>query len=134
MPWISRRGAYNLTPTAEELANYDFTDKSSLVGEVWRINIAFIVLVSVFVSLRVFTRASITRQFFVDDVLAIFATLFILVSSATSIVATRYGLGMHVWNLEPPLDSIMVNIQRCVQVCFCQSQSLSSSKLSVADP
>jgi hypothetical protein len=111
-----KRGAYSLTPTPEELAKYDFNDKSSLAQTVWNVNITFIVLVGVIVGLRAFTRASVTGRFFIDDVLAIFAAFFTIVSATMSLVATRFGLGMHVWNLTPPLDNIMENIKHCVQV------------------
>ena len=115
---FAKRGAVSLTPSAEDLAKYDFSDKSTLAPTVWHVNITFIVLVGVVVSLRAFTRAHMTGRFFVDDVLAIFAALFIIVSASTSIVATRYGLGMHVWNLTPPVENIMENIKRCVQLMF----------------
>ncbi|KAK3358723.1 hypothetical protein B0T25DRAFT_73868 [Lasiosphaeria hispida] len=118
MPVFSERGAYNIIPGPEELAKYDFNDKSSLSGTVWRVNVAFMVLVGVVVSLRVFARASMTQQFFADDILAIFAALFTLVSSATSIVATKYGLGDHVWNLAPPIEHIMDSIKHCVQLMY----------------
>ena len=109
-------GVYSLMPSPEELARYDFNDKSSLASLVWRVNITFIVLVGIVVSMRVFTRAYMTRQFFIDDYLVVFAALFTIVSATTSLVATRYGLGSHVWNLTPPIENMMEDIKHCVQV------------------
>ena len=84
----------------EELAKIDFSDKSSLAQSVWNVNITFMVLVAVVVSLRIFTRAHMTSHFFADDVLAIFAAVFIVVSASCALAATRFGLGEHVWNLK----------------------------------
>ncbi|KAK5651679.1 hypothetical protein OQA88_11745 [Cercophora sp. LCS_1] len=118
MTSLPKRGAVGLMPPPEELARYDFNDRSSLESTIWTVNITFIVLLTVVVSLRAFTRAHMTGRFFADDYLAIFAALFIIVSSGTSIAATRYGLGQHVWNLEPPLENIMDNVKKCVQLMF----------------
>ena len=100
----------------EELANIDFSDKSSHASSVWSVNITFIVLVGIIVSMRVFTRAQMTGRFFADDVLAVFATLFIIISASCALVATRFGLGQHVWNLPPPLTLIEETVKKCVQV------------------
>lgn len=116
MPGLTKRGSFNVIPSPEELAKYDFSDKSSLTSTIWNVNITFIVLVGVVILLRVYTRARMTGHFFVDDVLAIFAAVFTLVSASTSLVATRYGLGMHVWNLPLPVENVMENVKQCVQV------------------
>lgn len=100
----------------KELAKIDFSDKSSLAGSVRNVNITFMVLVAVIVSMRVFTRAHMTSNFFADDVLAIFAALCIVVSASCALAATRYGLGEHVWNLTPPLEFIEETVKKCVQV------------------
>jgi hypothetical protein len=113
------RDIADVIPSIDELLkNYDITDKSSLTSMVWNVNITFIVLVSVVMLLRLYTRAWITHQFFVDDVLAIFASLFILVSSATSLVATNYGLGKHVWNIPFPYENIIFSVKKCVQLMY----------------
>ncbi|KAM7194241.1 hypothetical protein V8F33_007387 [Rhypophila sp. PSN 637] len=104
-----------LMPNTGELAQYDFTDKSTLTPAIWNVNLTFIVLVSVVVSLRVFTRAYMTKHFFADDVLTIIAAVFIIVSAATALAATKYGLGLHVWNLPQPMFE---NITQCVQLMF----------------
>lgn len=104
-----------LMPSAGELAQYDFTEKTTLAPVIWRVNLTFMVLVGVVVSLRVFTRAYMTKHFFADDVLTIIAAAFILVSASTALVATNYGLGLHVWNLPQPMFE---NITQCVQVSW----------------
>ncbi|KAK0653064.1 hypothetical protein B0T16DRAFT_110725 [Cercophora newfieldiana] len=114
----SRRDINDVIPSAEDLKNYDLTDKSSLTGMIWQVNITFIVLVSVVMLLRLYTRARITHQFFVDDILAIFAALFILVSSATSLVATQYGLGKHIWNIPFPFENVIFSVKKCVQLMY----------------
>ncbi|KAK3326898.1 hypothetical protein B0H66DRAFT_638090 [Apodospora peruviana] len=105
----------NLIPSTDELAQYDFTDKSSLAPAVWHVNLTFIVLVGVAVSLRIFTRAYMTRHFFIDDVLAVFAALFTMISASTALTATRYGLGLHVWNVQQPM---LENLTNCVQLMY----------------
>ncbi|KAK0755136.1 hypothetical protein B0T18DRAFT_300858, partial [Schizothecium vesticola] len=102
----------------EELAKIDFSDKSSLSESVWNVNITFMVLVAVIVSMRIFTRAHMTSNFFADDVLAIFAAVFIVVSASCALAATRFGLGEHVWNLPPPLALMEETIKKCVQLMF----------------
>ncbi|KAK3369815.1 hypothetical protein B0H63DRAFT_303061 [Podospora didyma] len=102
----------------EELAKYDFSDKSTLAPAIWRVNLVFIVLVGIVISLRIFTRAYMTKHYFVDDVLAVFAAVFTLVSASTALVATQYGLGQHVWNLPLPLSSILDNITHCVKLLY----------------
>lgn len=117
------RNTFNpqLIPSSGELARYDFSDKTSLAPSIWHVNLTFIVLVGVVVSLRICTRAYITKHFFADDWLAVIAAAFILVSASTALVATKYGLGLHVWNLQQPMfDKIM----QCVQVCTSQGFSL----------
>ncbi|KAK4443072.1 hypothetical protein QBC34DRAFT_337518 [Podospora aff. communis PSN243] len=113
------RDIADVIPSIDELLkNYDITDKSSLTSMIWNVNITFIVLVSVVMVLRLYTRAWITHQFFIDDVLAIFASLFILVSSATALVATNYGLGKHVWNIPWPYENIINTVKTCVQLMY----------------
>jgi len=114
----AKRDITDVIPSAEELAKYDLNDKSSLTAMVWQVNVTFMVLVSLVMGLRIFTRAHITGQFFADDVLAIFAAIFTLVSSATSIAATQYGLGMHVWNLPLPFDNVISLVKNCVQLMY----------------
>ncbi|KAM7185221.1 hypothetical protein V8F20_011903 [Naviculisporaceae sp. PSN 640] len=113
----SERSSFNpqLMPSTGELAQYDFTDKTTLAPAIWVVNLTFIILVSLVVSLRVFTRAFLTKHFFVDDWLTIIAATFILLSASTALVATKYGLGLHVWNLPQP---IFENIRTCVQLMF----------------
>lgn len=109
------RSSFNpqLMPSTGELEQYDFTDKTTLAPAIWNVNLTFIVLVSLVVSLRVFTRAYLTEHFFVDDVLTVIAAVCILVSASTALVATKYGLGLHVWNLPQPMFE---NIMNCIQV------------------
>src|SRR5689334_8856791 len=122
MSAFSRRDVEDVLPgfNIEDFLKYgyDITDQSSLVSMVWNVNITFIVLVSVFMLLRLYTRARITHQFFVDDVLAILAAICILVSSATAMSATQYGLGKHVWNIPLPFANIVTSIMKCVQLMF----------------
>lgn len=108
-------GSFTSIPP-EELAKIDFSDKSSIAASVRNVNITFMVLVAVIVSMRIFTRAHMTSNFFADDVLAIFAALCIVVSASCALAATRYGLGEHVWNLTPPLAFIEETVKKCVQV------------------
>ncbi|KAK3327030.1 hypothetical protein B0T19DRAFT_151123 [Cercophora scortea] len=110
--------AVDLIPSADDLTHYDFSDKSTLAPAIWQVNLTFSVVIGVVVTLRVFTRAFLTRHFFIDDILIVFAALFTLVSATTALVATRYGLGMHVWNLPPPLDNMMDMLKHCVQLMY----------------
>ncbi|KAK3365498.1 hypothetical protein B0T24DRAFT_723232 [Lasiosphaeria ovina] len=105
-------------PSIQDLAQYDLSDRSTSAPVIWRVNLTFIVLVGVVVSLRIFTRAFITRHFFADDVLAVFAAIFTLVSASTALAATEYGLGMHVWNLPPPISNMVDMITHCVKLMF----------------
>ncbi|KAK0629461.1 hypothetical protein B0T17DRAFT_457636, partial [Bombardia bombarda] len=114
----SERETFSPIPSTDDLSKYDLSDKSTLAPAIWQVNLTFIVLVGVVVSLRIFTRAYITRHFFVDDILAVVAAISTLVSSSTALAATRYGLGMHVWNLPLPVDNILDMIKHCVQLMY----------------
>ena len=105
-----------ITNDGWDLSGVDLSDKTSLAPDIWRVNLPLIVLVGVVVSLRVFTRAYLTGHLFVDDILAIMATVFTLGSASTALIGTRYGLGNHVWNLPLPVSNIMEMVTRCVQV------------------
>ncbi|KAK3935586.1 hypothetical protein QBC46DRAFT_46352 [Diplogelasinospora grovesii] len=108
----------NIFFSPEQVAQIDWNYHSTLAPAIWRVNLTFIVLVGVVVSLRIFTRAYITRHFFVDDVLIVFAAIFTLVSSSTALAATRYGLGQHVWNLPMPVENMLDELKHCVQLMF----------------
>lgn len=53
--------------TPEEIAQIDFNDHSTVAPAVWAVNVTFMVLVGIVVALRIYTRACITKQFFIDD-------------------------------------------------------------------
>ncbi|KAL1848876.1 hypothetical protein VTK73DRAFT_10058 [Phialemonium thermophilum] len=118
MPLRLLQRAYSVLPTPDELDQIDLDNHSSLVASVYAVNIVFLVLASAIVALRLYTRACLTKQFFIDDALAILAVASILICTCVALVATRYGLGRHVWDLPMPLSHILHDTKRCVQLMF----------------
>ena len=64
---VIRGREYSFPLSGDDWDQIDLNDHSTIAPEVWRINLTFIVLVGIVVSLRISTRALMIRQLFLDD-------------------------------------------------------------------
>jgi hypothetical protein len=121
--------------TPEQLSQIDFSQKSDISNIVLIVSGIVIALLGTVVPLRLWIRKRVTGRWFLDDFLVIFATIFTLVVCACSIagtmsrlyvwpvfkvltpfVATKSGLGKHIWNLD--FLNIFTILKNCIQLMF----------------
>ncbi|KAJ9609042.1 hypothetical protein H2200_006813 [Cladophialophora chaetospira] len=97
-----------------------FLPHDSYVGEIYRVNIAFICANSIIILIRLAVRGFVVKHVAVDDYLMVAAGLCANVFSALAIVGIRYGLGKHIYDL--PQDSqILSNTKNVIQTLWiCQ--------------
>ncbi|OCK94201.1 uncharacterized protein K441DRAFT_637026 [Cenococcum geophilum 1.58] len=116
-----------------DISQFDFGDHSTNKGAILKVTITSIILVSLVVVVRALVRAYIVRRVFLDDVLIIFGAVFTVALSATTLAATKYGLGQHVWNLD--LTNILSETKHCIQLLFVcylfYACAISFTKLSI---
>ncbi|EXJ95388.1 hypothetical protein A1O1_00509 [Capronia coronata CBS 617.96] len=79
---------------------------NSSVGELYRLNIAFIAVTSTIIGLRLVVRIFVVKHVAADDFLMVAAGLFATTFSAMAIVGIRYGLGKHIWDLPQDVQFI----------------------------
>ncbi|ROV92972.1 hypothetical protein VMCG_08978 [Cytospora schulzeri] len=89
----------------------DQGDVDSRQNILYALNITFMALILVVMSVRMYVRLFISRKIALDDVLMIIGTVFTFGLSIASIIAATYGVGLHVadippQNLRPMLQSI----------------------------
>ena len=60
---------------------------------------------TIFVAARIWTRAFILRSLGWDDYISLISLPFIISYSIVLIYATKYGMGLHVWDMDPILES-----------------------------
>ncbi|KAF2195806.1 hypothetical protein K469DRAFT_650000 [Zopfia rhizophila CBS 207.26] len=118
---------------AVDTSQLNLNDHSSNVGIVRRTNITLIALVGFFVGLRLFVRACIVRNIFLDDVLILVAAAFTIVLAAVCIAATGHGLGTHVWmlNFETIIDTIKSSIQYLFVCQIFYACAIAFTKISI---
>ncbi|KAG8162365.1 hypothetical protein KVR01_008130 [Diaporthe batatas] len=75
------------------------TDHSSRASSVMAVNILFICVVAIVVSLRAFTKHSMTRKLYLEDYLMIASSLWFFSFCAVNLAAVPVGFGQHVWDL-----------------------------------
>lgn len=76
------------------------TSSESRAGQVLAVAIAFPVISTIAVALRIFTRAKIVKALGSDDWLILLALAFSWMLSATMVEQVRYGLGRHIKTLS----------------------------------
>ncbi|KAK0750688.1 hypothetical protein B0T18DRAFT_54677 [Schizothecium vesticola] len=77
----------------------NFTDPDSLSATSLAINVIFLAIAGVFVILRFYTRACITRRVGWDDYMVPPGLCFCASSIVLSQLSTNYGIGRHVWDV-----------------------------------
>jgi hypothetical protein len=60
-------GSNTYLPTPQQLAQIDFSDRSTNLATIWAVNITSVVLVSVIVSVRIYVRTGFKGSLFLDD-------------------------------------------------------------------
>ncbi|KAL2440776.1 hypothetical protein ABEF95_005959 [Exophiala dermatitidis] len=83
-----------------------FLPHDSYVGELYRLNIAFIAVTSTIIGIRLMVRIFVVKHVAADDFLMLAAGLFATAFSAMAIVGIRYGLGKHTWDLPQDVQTI----------------------------
>jgi len=76
---------------------------ASRASQVLAIAIAFPVISTIAVALRIFTRVKIVKAMGSDDGLSLLALIFSWMLSATMVEQIHYGLGRHVYTLPPEM-------------------------------
>ncbi|CAK7270764.1 hypothetical protein SEPCBS119000_004253 [Sporothrix epigloea] len=107
---------YTTDLTPAQIAQLDFSNKSSLVTLVTVVSAFAMALITSIVVLRLTVRRYSVGRFFLDDYLVILASIFTLVVCSVVIAATKFGLGEHVWNLD--LAHVLDNLKVCIQLMF----------------
>ncbi|KAI3395079.1 hypothetical protein diail_1836 [Diaporthe ilicicola] len=120
----------------DDLAAFNTTDHSSRAWSVWTVNIIFIVLVAILVSLRAFTKLSMTRKLHLDDYLMIASAFFFFSFCAVNLAAVPLGLGKHIWDLPGDTKEEQFDIATRVQklnylALILLSPSIALAKISV---
>jgi hypothetical protein len=135
--YTRRTASVNMSVTNPNQFKGQFLPHDSMVGELHRLNISFIVATSAFIAVRLIVRAFVVKHVAADDYLMVAAGLFATAFSTMAIVGMlllltmwyvpisdltlpglRYGLGRHVWDL--PQDAALVEkIKKVVQVSGC---------------
>jgi hypothetical protein len=110
----------------------EFLPHDSYVGEIYRVNISFICVISIIIIVRLIVRAFMVKHVAVDDYLMVAAGLCANVFSALAIVGMclvllfgrvlwltvqgiRYGLGKHIYDL-PQNSQLVDNTKNVIQV------------------
>ncbi|KAH7220462.1 uncharacterized protein BKA55DRAFT_217051 [Fusarium redolens] len=77
----------------------DFLNPPSTAHKIIVVSVAFSVLSSLFIALRLYTILSITHQRGTDDYLLVISWVLALVYSVLLCAVTKYGLGRHLWDI-----------------------------------
>ncbi|EXJ89155.1 hypothetical protein A1O3_02219 [Capronia epimyces CBS 606.96] len=104
-------------PSPSEVA---FLPHDSSVGELYRLNIAFIAVTSAIIALRLIVRIFVVKHVSADDFLMVAAGLFATAFSAMAIVGIRYGLGRHIWDLPQDIQFIKRTKKVIQTLWICQ--------------
>ncbi|POS75882.1 hypothetical protein DHEL01_v205724 [Diaporthe helianthi] len=75
------------------------TDHTSRAWAVVTVNILFTCVVTIVVSLRAFTKFSMTRKLYLEDYLMTASALWFISFCAANLAAVPVGFGQHVWDL-----------------------------------
>ena len=62
-------------------------------------------ITTVFIAARIWTRAFILRSIGWDDYISLLTLPFVIAFSVVLCYATQYGMGSHIWNLDPMMAS-----------------------------
>ncbi|KAL1870752.1 hypothetical protein Daus18300_005072 [Diaporthe australafricana] len=120
----------------DDLAAFSTADHSSRAWSVLTVNILFMGLVAVFMSLRAFTKFSMTRKLYLDDYLMLASAFWFFAFCAVNLAAVPVGLGQHIWDLPGDTKEEQFEVATRVQklnylALILLSPSIALAKISV---
>ncbi|KAF2183603.1 hypothetical protein K469DRAFT_581953 [Zopfia rhizophila CBS 207.26] len=95
---LAREELYGVVP-APPGSIPNFTSPPSIAQRVVAANVAFMLLSTAFLTLRLYTSLFILRRTGFEDSHLVFVQVLALVHGITSCILTRYGLGRHLWDV-----------------------------------
>ncbi|PVH86549.1 hypothetical protein DL98DRAFT_449675 [Cadophora sp. DSE1049] len=82
------------------------TDFSTLQPSILKINVTFVAAIVLTTGLRFVVRFRMLRSAGLDDLLMVIAVTFALLLSTACFLGRHYGLGKHLWNLNPDITKL----------------------------
>ncbi|KAH9907032.1 hypothetical protein F4778DRAFT_610250 [Xylariomycetidae sp. FL2044] len=118
-----------MAPEHTHLAARAGIQAGSRQASVYGVGIAFIIIIAVVISARMYVRQRIIRALGMDDILMLIGTIFTFGLSIASIMAAHYGVGKHIADIPledytPMLQSIYSTRLLYVVAVFCVKESL----------
>ncbi|KAF2175405.1 hypothetical protein K469DRAFT_680082 [Zopfia rhizophila CBS 207.26] len=108
----------------------NFINPPSLQYIILIINIVFPFISALFVTLRLYTTGLILRKVGIDDYMVALSWLLACASSSIDSLLTRYGLGLHLWDV--PFSTFNRNFLKFAAICGTfYGLSIMFSKLSI---
>ncbi|KAH8600186.1 hypothetical protein B0O99DRAFT_682631 [Bisporella sp. PMI_857] len=86
------------------------TDYSSLQQSLVKVNIVFMVTIILTTGLRFIVRCHMLRAAGLDDLFMVLALIFALLLSISCLIGESFGLGKHIWNLNPKLIELPYDV------------------------
>ncbi|TDZ41090.1 hypothetical protein CTRI78_v009988 [Colletotrichum trifolii] len=94
----------------------------SRAGIIIVVGIVTAILALVFTALRVHVRAILMRKWRIDDTVLVFAAVAAITHNSVNCIATKFGLGKHVWVVPTPLliegQKLSVAVVMVYQIAF----------------
>jgi hypothetical protein len=146
---------FEIPPSLIPYLLHEKIDDSTLQPLILKVNIVYIVVIIIATSLRFTVRFRMLRSAGLDDrelflvlilratsysgshftVLMVFALLFALLLSISTLIGENYGLGKHIWNLNGDLLDLAYDVGRVTKALYgcylAYSTSITLTKLSI---
>ncbi|TLD18696.1 hypothetical protein E2P81_ATG11606 [Venturia nashicola] len=109
------------TPSPEDLIHFHSVEngsKDSRIGLILAVEIPLITLVLLTVCLRFYARTFVTKALGKDDWVMALSALIAFSNTVINCVTTKYGQGVHVWNLDYKLIPAASKLGWTYQVMF----------------
>ncbi|KAH7303701.1 hypothetical protein BKA65DRAFT_416406 [Rhexocercosporidium sp. MPI-PUGE-AT-0058] len=111
------------------------TDYSSFQPSLLKVNIVFLIITVLMTGLRCIVRIYILRAAGLDDLLITLALGFAILLSVFCLIGESFGLGKHLWNLNPELTELPYDVARITKALYgcylAYSTAITFTKLSI---
>ncbi|KAI4236121.1 MAG: hypothetical protein L6R40_006246 [Gallowayella cf. fulva] len=116
----SIRGAVPAPPGVEP----NFTNPVYHSGGIVPITAIFVTLSTVFLAIRIYTKAHIIKVFGLEDCTILLAWLFNIATCLICLVQQKYGNGIHIWNITKPKFMIYSRWAAAAPIVYCPAVAL----------